>query len=122
MTAMGEETVVHRLRGGSIANLRLSAFDRQETPPGISVLIGGTAAEAADQMRQAFPNLRKWQPAMVVGTTTVRAIRVAGFDLLLDPTKRFSNHGRLIHPQGESGFTDDNLAVLAQAFQDTSGC
>jgi hypothetical protein len=51
--------VVHRIGGGSVANLRLSQIDLSLQPPGISVLLGGTPQEAAEQMRQAFPKSRK---------------------------------------------------------------
>jgi hypothetical protein len=74
-------------------------------------------------MRQAFPNSRKWrESAHTVGTTTVSAIRQAGFDLVPDPTARFPNHARLIHPSGVAGFTDTNLEQLARIFHDTEGC
>jgi hypothetical protein len=114
---------IHRVGGGAVANLRLSPLDRQEDPPGISVLLGGAPQEAAEQMRQAFPKSRKWQQSShTVGTATAAAIRAAGFDILPDPTARFPNHGRLIHPDGLAGFTDENLKRLSQAFQDTTGC
>ncbi len=117
------ETRVHRLGGGGLANLRLSLLDRKLMPPGISVLLGGTARGAADQMRQAFPRSRKWQEtAQTVGTTTAAAVRQAGFEIVPDPTSRFPNHARLVHPEGVVGFTEAHLEVLAQAFQDTTGC
>jgi hypothetical protein len=117
------ETIVHRVGGGRVENLRLSALDRQEEPPGISVLLGGTPQEAADQMRAAFPGSRKWlATADVVGTTTAEAIRQVGFEILPDPTNRFSNHARLIHPEGEAGFTDERLELLSKIFKDTAGC
>ncbi len=114
---------VHRVDGGSIANLRLSPLDKQEDPPGISVLLGGPPQEAAQQMRRVFPKSRKWQQrSHTVGTATAAAIRDAGFEVLPDRTARLPNHGRLIHPAGIAGFSDPNLAKLAQAFQDTTGC
>ena len=117
------ETMVHRVGGGSVANLRLSPLDQRQTPPGISVLLGGTPQKAAAQMRQAFPNSRKWRErAHTVGTTTAAAVRQAGFEIVPDPTTRFPNHARLIHPSGAAGFTDANLEMLAQTFQDTEGC
>lgn len=117
------ETVVHRLGGGIIANLRLSVLEQKLTPPGISLLLGGTPQGAATQMRQAFPNSRKWRvSAQTVGTTTAEAIREAGFELVPDPTSRFPNHARLIHPNGVAGFTDTNLTQLARIFHDTEGC
>ena len=117
------DTVVHRVGGGSVANLRLSPLDAQQTPPGISVLLHGTPQEAAAQMRRAFPGSRKWRAtAHTVGTTTAAAIREAGFDVVPDPTTRFPNHGRLIHPQGVVGFTDEHMVTLAATFRDTMGC
>jgi hypothetical protein len=117
------DTMVHRVGGGSVANLRLSPLDRKLTPPGISVLLRGTPQEAATQMRQAFPNSRKWrETARTVSTTSAAAVRQAGFELVPDPTTRFPNHARLIHPSGAEGFTDANLAKLAQTFQNTEGC
>jgi hypothetical protein len=117
------ETVVHRVGGGSVANLRLSPLDAQQTPPGISVLLGGTPQEAVAQLRRAFPRSRKWQQhAHTVGTTTAAAIREAGFDILPDPTARFPNHARLIHPRGLVGFTDENLQTLATTFRNTTEC
>jgi hypothetical protein len=117
------ETVVHRVGGGSVANLRLSLLDAQQTPPGISVLLHGTPQEAAAQMRRAFPGARKWrETAHTVGTTTAAAIREAGFDVVPDPTTRFPNHARLMHPQGVAGFSDEHLVTLATTFRDTVGC
>jgi hypothetical protein len=57
----------------------------------------------------------------VVGTTTAGRIREAGFDVIMDPTTRFPQHARLIHPDGEDGFTQDNLERLSQAFEDHTG-
>ena len=117
------DTVVHRVGGRGAANLRLSPLDAQQTPPGISVLLHGTPQEAAAQMRRAFPGSRKWrETARTAGTTTAAVIREAGFDLVPDPTTRFPNHARLMHPQGVEGFTDAYLATLAATFCDTVGC
>ena len=120
---LSDDTIVHRVGGGSVANLRPSALDRSLTPPGISLLFGGTPQEAADAMRRAFPTSRKWQSlAGTVGSATVGAVRAAGFDVIVVVTDRFVNHARLIHPDGAVGFTDANLAKLATAFADTVGC
>jgi hypothetical protein len=74
-------------------------------------------------MRQAFPRSRKWrQTAQTVGTTTAAALRQVGFEVVPDPTSRFPNHARLIHPQGAAGFMDAQLEALAQPFHDTLGC
>jgi len=117
------ETVVHRVGGGNVANLRLSTLEEKLTPPGISVLLGGTPQEAATQMRQAFPSSRKWRrTAHTVGTTTAAALRQVGFEIVPDATTRFANHARLIHPAGATGFRDANLERLAQTFRDTRGC
>ena len=117
------EVVLNRIGGGSVANLRLSPLDLQETPPGISVLLGGTPQDAAAQMRRAYPLSRKWRhTAGTVATGKVGAVRQAGFDVILDPRSRFPNHARLIHPAGVAGFTDANLAALAGVLTDTTGC
>ena len=120
--AISAETVVHRVGGGSVANLRLSPLDAQQTPPGISVLLGGTPQEAAAQMRRAFPRSRKWrETSYTVGTTTVVAIREAGFEIAPDPTTRFPHHARLMHPSGVAGFTDGHLETLTSTFRNTTG-
>jgi len=107
--------------GGSVANLRLSALGRKLTPPGISVLLGGDPKQAAEQMRRAFPRSHKWQLAAArVGTTTAAAVREAGFEIVPDPSARFPNHARLIHPQGAAGFTDEALATLSGRFLETT--
>jgi hypothetical protein len=115
-------TIVHRIGGGSVENLRLKPKEQMQTPPGISVLLGGTAREAAEQVRRAFPYATRLRAAAkTVGSATVDEIRRAGFDVMPDPTRHFENHGRLIHPDGVAGFRDDNLVTLAQVFRTTSG-
>ena len=117
------EMIVHRVGGGDSANLKLSSLDRQLVPPGLSTLLGGTPQEAAQAMRRAFPGSRKWQRiAGTVGTTTAAALRQTGFEIVPDPTDRFPNHARIIHPSGLAGFTDENLAILAQVFTNSTGC
>ncbi len=90
-------------------------------PPGISVLKGGSPADAAWQMTEAFPGATRLRElASVVGTSTERAIRDAGYDVVPDPTRRFPNHHRLIHPGGAGSFHDeDALAKLSEAFTDS---
>ncbi len=113
------DTVVHRIGGGHIENLQLSALEKELVPPGISVLLGGTAPAAAQQMRNAFPKSRKWYDSvMQVGTATIKAIRAAGFEVIMDATTRFQNRARLVHPDGVAGFTDANLERLAHVFED----
>jgi hypothetical protein len=117
------ETLIHRVGGSSVENLRLSPLDEKQIPPGISVLLGGTPQQAAAQMRQAFPSSRKWQQtAHTVGTATAATVRGAGFEVVRDPTSRFPNHALIIHPDGGAGFVEANLAVLASVFQETQGC
>jgi len=113
------DTVVHRVGGGDKENLQLSQLEKELAPPGISVLLGGTPQEAAVQMQNAFPRSRKWHESVQrIGTATVETIRAAGFEIIADPTTRFPNHARLIHPNGFAGFTDANLERLTQAFED----
>jgi hypothetical protein len=115
------DTLVHRIGGGSVDNLRLSPLEEALEPPGISVLLGGAPQEAAAQMRQAFPRSRKWQEtSRTVGTTTASAVRQFGFDVVPDATARFVNHARMIHPDGIDGFNDAKLDKLAQTFENTT--
>jgi len=73
-------------------------------------------------MLSAFPGSRKWrETAHTVGTTTVAAVREAGFEVVPDPTARFPHHARLIHASGIAGFTDDRLTILAATFHNTMG-
>ncbi len=89
-------------------------------PPGISVMKGGMPSEAARQVREAFPNAAKLQEqARIVGSATEGEIRQAGFDILPDPTRKFPNHHRMIHPDGIAGFNDENLGRLSRAFTDS---
>lgn len=117
------EVVVHRVGGAAIENLRLSALEKTLTPPGISMLLGGTPEDAANQMRAAFPRSKKWnRPGHTVATSTAANIRAAGFEIVPDATDRFPNHARLIHADSAAGFSDHNLAQLAAAFRNTTGC
>ena len=120
---IASDVVVHRVGGAAVENLRLSALEKTLTPPGISVLLGGTPEDAANQMRAAFPRSKKWnRSGHTVGTSTAAAIRAAGFEIVPDATDRFPNHARLIHAEGVAGFSDHNLTRLAAAFGNTKGC
>lgn len=119
-TALPDDTLVHRVGGGSAGNLILKPQEATLNPPGISMLLCGTPREAAEAMRRQFPR-KAPRGSTIVGSTTVGQIRAAGFDVIIDATPRFPQHARLIHPQGVAGFTDDNLKRLAQCFQDHTG-
>src|SRR5438094_10070510 len=110
---MMPDTVIHRIGSATIAGLQPRAAELALSPPGISVLVGGTADQAVAQMRAVYPRSKKWRAATVVGSTTVADLRAVGFDVIADPTPNFSNHARLIHPLGAAGFTSSNLAALA---------
>ena len=113
----------HRIGGVSTENLRIRLFEEELTPPGISVLIGGSPEQAASDMRRVFgPRSSMGKRAKVVGTAEIVEIRAAGFDVIEDPSRHFPNHGRLIHPaEGAAGFTDENLSRLAKVFTITIG-
>jgi hypothetical protein len=114
--SLPDDVVVHRVGGATIPLLRLKKIERTLPRPGISVLIGGTAAEALADMRAAYPGNAKWATADVA-SATVGAIRAAGFDVIAAATPTFSNHGRIVHAAGAAGFDDpNNLAILAMAF------
>lgn len=118
-----DDTVVHRVGGGDIANLRLRLQEQTLVPPGISVLIEATPTAAAAVMRAAYPRSRKWHATSgVVGSATVGEIRAAGFDVVCNPTPMFPTHARLTHPDGVAGFDDAKLAALAAVFRISTGC
>jgi hypothetical protein len=121
--ALAASVVVHRIGGGDPDNFRLKPKEETLSPPGISVLLGGTPEQAAEQMRRAFPDPRKFhqlhQLAQVVGSATVEAILQAGFEILLDPSPRFPNHARLIHPDGAAGFSEEGREALSEVFDNT---
>ena len=103
-------------------NLRLKPREATLDPPGISVLKAPSPAEAARQIREAFPSAEALhEAAQVIGSTTVDNIRRAGFDVLARPTKKLPNHYRLTHAEGVAGFDDANLARLSAVFRETSG-
>jgi hypothetical protein len=115
-----DDTPVHRIGGGSAVNLAIKPAETALSPPGISLLQGGSPSDAAQAMRQRFPRQAP-RGRTVVGSATAAAIRAAGFDVIMDPTARFPQHARLIHPQGVAAFTPQNLQRLAQCFQDQAG-
>ncbi len=118
---LADDEVVHRVGGAEVPLLRLNSADRTAVPPGLSVLIGDEPAEAAGQMRSAFPG-RRWRVlGNTVATATAGEIRAAGFDVIRAATAKLPNHGRITHPDGEAGFTDENLARLADVFSISSG-
>jgi hypothetical protein len=113
---------IHRVGGSAPSNLALKLSEAELQPPGISVLQGGTAGEAAAQMRAAYPNAtRLHAQASTVGISTASRIEGAGFQVMPDPSKRFPNHARITHPDGADGFNDRNLQRLSEAFDDTTG-
>jgi hypothetical protein len=111
---------IHRIGGGSVANLRLKPAEEQLDPPGISLLKAASPREAAAEIKAAFPGAKQlWEAVKVVGSASEAAIRAAGFDVMPNRTRRLPNHQRLIHPAGIAGFSDENLTRLAQVFTDT---
>ncbi|WP_177342397.1 RHS repeat-associated core domain-containing protein [Pseudomonas sp. ABFPK] len=117
------KTPVHRIGGNSIDNLRLKEAEKNLLPPGISVLHSCCPCAASKQMREAFPKASGLQRAAGrVASGTTDAIREAGFDVIGDPTQKFPNHARIIHPDGVNGFSDGNLEQLASALGETTKC
>lgn len=113
---------IHRIGGGTVDNLRLKPAEQALDPPGISVLQAPTPADAAWQMRAAFPrSLVMRALASTVGTTTGDLIRSVGFNLMPNPTAKFPNHYRIIHTEGAVGFSEENLEKLARVFSNTTG-
>jgi hypothetical protein len=119
-TAGGRD--IHRIGGASVENLRLKPQEAVLDIPGISVLKAASPADAARQMRATFPRAKPLhEAAKTVGSTSEELIRSAGFDIIPMPSKSLPNHYRLIHPAGLAGFSDANLAQLAQVFVNTTG-
>ena len=113
---------IHRIGGGSVENLWLKPREAKLNPAGISILQTSAPDQAVRQLREAFPDAEELHKAtQIVGSTTAEKIRSAGFDLIPNPTRKLPNHYRLIHPDGEMGFTDENLKRLSSVFTDTSG-
>ena len=115
-----DEAVIHRIGGASPGNLALKPAEATLVPPGISTLRGGTPAEAAEAMRRQHPRMAP-RGRTAVGTATAGQIRQAGFDVIMDPTRRFPQHARLVHPDGAEGFNQQNLERLSQCFEDHTG-
>jgi len=113
------ETVVHRIGGADPDNFRLKRAELKLIPPGVSVLLAGTAEEAVAAMKLAFPNSTKWAGELAVGTSTVASIRSVGFEVWPCPTLQFANHARIVHPEGIVGFREENLSRLALAFAES---
>jgi hypothetical protein len=113
---------IHRIGGASVENLRLKPTDAVLKPPGISVLRAPTPGEAAAAIRAAYPDATGLQSAAgTVGSTTTEAIRGADFDVIPTPSKRLPNHHRIVHRDGVVGFSEENLARLAEAFTNSTG-
>jgi hypothetical protein len=112
----------HRIGGGGVENLTLKAKEAGLQPPGISLLQASSPAEAARQMRKAFPKAKKLHDLTnTVGSISSELIREAGFDIMHVPSTLFPNHYRLFHPQGAEGFNEENLQRLALAFVNNTG-
>ena len=110
-----DDEPIHRIGGGSVENLSLKPEELKLIPPGISALRGGTPAEAAAAMRRQFPRMAI-HGKTVVGSSNAGLIRSGGFDVIMDATKRFPQHARLIHPDGVAGFSFENLDRLSKCF------
>ena len=69
------------------------------------------------QMKEVFPQAKALhEQARVIGTTSLEKIRSTGFDVIAKPTRLLANHHRIFHPEGVSGFNDDNVKRLSEAF------
>jgi len=121
--AHNNDGTVHRIGGGDEKNLGLKPHEAKLDPPGISVLIGGTPAEANAAFRRVCgPKSSLGRAASTVGTVELGQIRAVGFDVVPAPTSNFPDHGRIVHPtQGAVGFIPENLQGLSQVFTNTTG-
>ncbi len=113
---------IHRIGGASVVNLRLKPREAALDVPGISVIRAPTPGAAAQEIRAGLPRARVLHDqAKTIGTTSQEAIRSVGFDVIPTPSTALPNHHRIIHPEGAAGFTDANLAKLAEVFVNTTG-
>ncbi len=113
---------IHRIGGASVENLRLKPREADLDVPGISVIKAPTPGAAAEEMRTGLPRAKDLhEQARTIGTASEADIRGAGFDIVPTPSAALPNHHRIIHPDGVVGFTDANLARLAEAFRTTTG-
>ena len=120
-----DDTKVHRIGGADAAALQLKPAERKSTPPGISLLRAESPEEAAHLAKDVAQKqgwTRMATAAETMGSATAADIRAAGFDVIHDPTATWGEaHARLIHPQGEQGFTPENLQKLANVFANKGG-
>jgi len=122
VSAMDVTLDIHRIGGAVIDNLRLKPREAALVVPGISVLRCDLPEEAAAQMRTAFSHATDLhEAAQTVASTSEELILAAGFDIIHMPSRTLPNHYRIIHPDGVTGFGDENLAKLAAAFTTTTG-
>ncbi|CAB3774180.1 sugar-binding protein [Burkholderia paludis] len=114
---------VNRIGGNAIDNLRLKEPEKKLNPPGISGLHSCCPYDAAHQMRSAFPKATGLlKSTETVASGTADAVRSAGFDVIEDPTNKFPNHARIVHPDGADGFNDEKLKGLFEALGSTTRC
>jgi hypothetical protein len=111
---------IHRIGPATVENFRMNEREVVLDPPGISVLRCDSPDEAARQMKKAFRR-SKWvqQLADFASSASESDIRESGFELIADPTSRFRNHYRIVHPDGIDGFVDENLERLVEAFEES---
>src|SRR5262245_1972440 len=119
-----DDMIVHRVGPVTLDNFALKKGEMTLVPVGISVLLGGTAGQAANQMRGACPDPRKHsrihELVKTVSSALVGAIRQLGYDVIAAESGKFPNHGRLTHPKGADGFRAEALTALLSVFSETT--
>jgi hypothetical protein len=119
--ASPEQSAIGLLRSRE-PTIRSGSVQVTETPATSAAASSNEAYQGVAQMKTAFPRATGLhEQAKTAGATNVAKIREAGFDVIPDPTKKFPNHGRVVHPQGAQGFNDENLARRSQAFKNKEG-
>ena len=115
--SLSDETKVFRIGGASIDNLKLKDAEKKLNPPGISVIRANDEKEAGDIMKKAFPKATKLHEQINSGNIAemkAKDIREVGFDVIHNPTENIGEpHARIIHPEGVTGFNNDNLEKLS---------
>ncbi len=88
---VNDQVQIHRIGGANIENLSLKSDEAALMPPGISVLRSISPADAGEEMRRQFPRVAP-RGMTVVASTTVGEVRKVGFDVIMNPTRRFPQH------------------------------
>jgi hypothetical protein len=119
-----------RIGGGKASNLKIKNSEKGLSPPGISLFIGRNAQEVSLLFKTTIlaqiasgaisqgRGLDLISQSSIVGQSTLKGIMSSGFSVMPNPTAKFPNHARLVHPIGSEGFNLENRQTLSKQFVD----